>query len=139
MGHGARSAVAFVFLLQQSRIERLVDVRSYPASRRHPHFSREPLAASLAHAGIRYDWQGKALGGMRAGGYGAHMETPLFVDAACALVEASQAERLCIMCAETDPGNCHRWNIADWLVGRGERVVHVIEPDKVHEHLARLF
>ena len=139
MGHGARSAVAFVFLLKQARIQRLIDVRTYPVSRRHPHFSREPLAASVCDAGIAYEWQGKALGGMRKDGYGVHMQTPLFVTAAAALIDASRAQRVCIRCAEADPGNCHRSYISDWLVAHGERVLHLLEPEKVHEHAARLF
>ena len=64
MGHGARSAVAFVFLLRQARIARLVDVRAYPVSRRHPQFTRDALSQSLREAGIAYDWQGRGLGGM---------------------------------------------------------------------------
>jgi len=139
VGHGARSAVAFVFLLQEARIGRLVDVRAYPVSRRHPQFSRDELAASLAAAGIQYQWQGRGLGGMRKGGYAAHMETPLFVSSASELVEASRAERLCIMCAETDPADCHRGYISDWLVAHGERVVHLIQPGEQREHAARLF
>jgi uncharacterized protein (DUF488 family) len=131
--------VAFVFLLQQSRIDRLVDVRAYPVSRRHPQFCRDALCEVLARAGIRYDWQGTALGGMRKGGYAAHMEAPEFSAAGEALIEASVVQRTCIMRAETDPADCHRSHIADWLVARGERVVHLLEPDKFHEHAARLF
>jgi uncharacterized protein (DUF488 family) len=131
--------VAFVSLLQQARITTLVDVRAYPASRRHPHFSRDPLAATLTAAGIVYQWQGTALGGMRKGGYAAHMETPLFADAAAALIAASRDQALCIMCAETNPADCHRSHISDWLVAHGERVVHLIEPDEQREHAARLF
>jgi uncharacterized protein (DUF488 family) len=131
--------VAFVSLLHDSRIATLVDVRAYPASRRHPHFSRIPLAESLHQAGIRYDWQGAALGGMRKGGYAAHMETPQFIGAAQALVEASKAAAICIMCAETDPADCHRSHISDWLVAHGERVLHLIAPGESREHGARLF
>ena len=137
MGHGARSAVAFVFLLKANRIKVLVDVRAYPVSRRHPQFSRDALATSLAEAGIDYRWQGNALGGMRKGGYAAHMDTPLFADAAHALINAPDAT--CIMCAETNPDDCHRSHIADWLVAHGERVVHLIAPDVQREHAARLF
>ena len=43
------------------------------------------------------------------------------------------------MCAETDPEDCHRSHIADWLVARGERVVHLIAPDLQRDHAARLF
>ena len=128
--------MAFVFLLQESRIQVLVDVRAYPISRRHPQFSRDALAASLAEAGIQYRWEGKALGGMRTGGYAAHMETPLFLDAARGLL---QSDATCIMCAETNPADCHRSHISDWLVAHGERVVHLIQPGEQREHDARLF
>ncbi|HUQ76599.1 MAG TPA: DUF488 domain-containing protein [Burkholderiales bacterium] len=139
VGHGARSAVAFVFLLQEARISTLVDVRAYPVSRRHPQFSRDALAAALAEAGINYQWEGKALGGMRTGGYAAHMATPLFTDAAGALIAASREQSVCIMCAETDPSDCHRSHISDWLVAQGERVLHLIKPGEEREHAARLF
>ena len=139
MGHGARSAVAFVFLLQEARITRLVDVRAYPVSKRHPQFSRDALSKSLLEAGIAYDWQGKGLGGMRKGGYGAHMETPLFLEAAAALIEASRERSVCIMCAETDPAGCHRSHVSDWLVAQGERVVHLIQPGEQRQHAPRLF
>ncbi|MBV9190700.1 MAG: DUF488 domain-containing protein [Betaproteobacteria bacterium] len=128
--------MAFVFLLQEARISTLVDVRAYPVSRRHPQFSRDALAASLAEAGIAYRWEGKALGGMRTGGYAAHMETPLFQGAAKALIGS---DRACIMCAETSPADCHRSHISDWLVAQGERVVHLIQPGERREHAARLF
>lgn len=137
MGHGARSAAAFASLLQESRIAALVDVRAYPLSRRHAHFSREPLAAVFAGAGIQYRWEGRALGGMRKGGYAAHMEAPLFVQAAQWLIGASQPS--CIMCAETNPDDCHRSHIADWLVAHGERVIHLVARGETREHAARLF
>ena len=139
MGHGARSAVAFVSLLQQVRIDLLVDVRAYPASRRHPHFARDPLSRSLAAAGIAYDWQGAALGGMRPRGYLAHLQTPEFERAARSLVSLAAERRVCIMCAETDPVDCHRSHISDWLVGHGERVLHLIAENETREHPARLF
>jgi uncharacterized protein (DUF488 family) len=67
------------------------------------------------------------------------METPLFIDAATALIAASGKASPCIMCAETDPSDCHRSHIADWLVARGERVVHLLAPQVQREHAARLF
>ena len=56
------------------------------------------------------------------------METALFADAAEALIATARAARLCLMCAETEPADCHRSHISDWLVGRGQRVVHLITP-----------
>src|SRR6516164_8494091 len=42
----------------------LVDIRSFPASRRLPHFNRESLEVELPQRGIAYVWM-KELGGRR--------------------------------------------------------------------------
>ena len=125
-------------------------MRAYPASRRHPQFARERLAASLEAHDIGYDWQGKALGGFRQGGahsehtalrqpmfrgYAEHMAGAEFAAAMDALRATAERERICIMCAESDPAHCHRSLIADWLVARGERVVHLLEAEKQREHV----
>jgi len=112
----------------------LVDVRAFPVSRRNPQFSRGPLSATLAEAGIGYEWQGKALGGYRKGPYQEHMRTALFRDAAAAL--ADRAERVCLMCAESNPADCHRSHIADWLVAHGHPVIHLLAPGRSVEHAA---
>lgn len=98
-----------------------------------------PYRAAIRSSPATLLLPGAGLGGMRKGGYAAHRETQLFTDAAMALTAASIKVSLCIMCAETDPGDCHRSYIADWLVARGERVVHLIAPDEQREHAARLF
>lgn len=132
IGHGARSAVELIAILRDAQIETLVDVRAYPASRRHPQFSRESLERSLAEAGIAYHWQGKALGGYRKTPYPEYMKTASFREAASAL--AARAERSCIMCAESNPEHCHRLHIAEWLVRHGQRVVHLLAPGRSREH-----
>jgi uncharacterized protein (DUF488 family) len=110
-------------------------VRAFPASRRHPQFSKDSLCASLRKAGIEYQWEGKALGGMRSS-YAEHMQTEEFQTAAAAL--AARKDRVCIMCAESNPADCHRSLISDWLVARGERVVHLLDLGAQREHPARL-
>lgn len=110
-------------------------MRAYPASRRHPQFSKEALSASLQEAGIVYRWEGKALGGMRRS-YAEHMETEKFQTAARALSEIEG--RVCIMCAESNPADCHRSYIADWLVSHGARVTHLLDLGRQHEHPRRL-
>ena len=68
--------------------------------------------------------------------YADHMQTEQFQAAARAL---SQIEgRACIMCAETNPADCHRSYIADWLVAHGERVTHLLEVERRQEHPGRL-
>jgi uncharacterized protein (DUF488 family) len=150
VGHGARELEGFIDVLRSARIELLVDVRMFPGSRRHPHFSRESLAASLHGIGIRYDWRGEALGGRRKGAeasrhpawrndsfraYADHMDTPLFRDALAQLQdEATSGTRLAVMCAETLWWKCHRRLIADALTVHGYEVVHLITPDEHSPH-----
>jgi uncharacterized protein (DUF488 family) len=86
----------------------------------------------LREAGIAYEWQGKALGGYFKGEYREHMRTPSFRHAAAAL--AARAHGVCIMCAESDPANCHRSHIADWLVAHGRPVTHLLAPGRSVEH-----
>jgi len=43
-------------------------------------------------------------------------------------------ERVCLMCAESNPADCHRSHIADWLVAHGSEVVHLLAPGRRVEH-----
>jgi uncharacterized protein (DUF488 family) len=107
-------------------------VRAFPVSRRHPQFSRDKLEASLAAVGIAYEWQGNALGGYRKVPYPEHMKTALFREAAAAL--AARTDAVCILCAESNPADCHRMHIADWLVAHGGAIVHLLAPGRSVEH-----
>jgi uncharacterized protein (DUF488 family) len=40
---------SFIWLLRKHGTENLVDIRRFPGSRKHPHFSRENLAVTLPH------------------------------------------------------------------------------------------
>ena len=51
------------------------------------------------------------------------MEGAVYRGAAEALVQAADVARVCMMCAERDPAQCHRALIADWLLAHGHRVV----------------
>lgn len=84
---------------------------------------------------MAYEWQGKALGGMRKS-YADHMQTEEFQAAAAAL--ARMPGPVCILCAESNPADCHRSFISDWLVTQGHCVVHLLEPGRQREHPARL-
>src|SRR3954468_22838303 len=65
IGHGNRPIDELLALLMRHAVTCLVDVRAHPGSRRHPQFGREALERSLAQCGLRYVWQGEALGGRR--------------------------------------------------------------------------
>src|SRR4051812_23506318 len=64
IGHSTRELDAFLALLTENKIDSLADVRRFPGSRRHPHFNREALSATLENAGITYT-HFPALGGRR--------------------------------------------------------------------------
>jgi uncharacterized protein (DUF488 family) len=61
------------------------------------------------------------------------MKSALFRDTAAAV--AARSERLCLMCAESNPDDCHRSSIAHWLVDRGHRVVHLLAAGRSREHV----
>jgi uncharacterized protein (DUF488 family) len=64
IGHSTRTFDELVAALQAHDIRTLVDIRSFPASRRMPHFNRESLDVELPKRGIAYVWM-KELGGRR--------------------------------------------------------------------------
>ncbi|MBW8875300.1 MAG: DUF488 domain-containing protein [Acidobacteria bacterium] len=147
-GHSTRSIEELLALLAGHGVTTLVDVRRYPASRRHPQFSRDALAASLAGAGIQYVHE-PDLGGRRSAhpgsphtawrveafrGYADYMETPEFQAALDRLIWRSQGETVAILCAEAVPWRCHRRLISDALVARGIAVLHILGPGRADPH-----
>jgi uncharacterized protein (DUF488 family) len=148
VGHSTLSLNDFLALLRAHGIERLVDVRRFPGSRRHPHFGAGPLARALAEARIKYQHEPE-LGGRRtpaaaspnsawrsAGfrGYADYMATPAFAAALERLLVQAAADRTTIMCAEAVPWRCHRQLIADALVARGYEVGHITSAARVEPH-----
>ena len=149
IGHGSRPLEEFLALLEGAGIACLVDVRAYPASRRYPHFARVPLEKSLAQAGVRYVWEGKALGGRRAPvadsphvaltdpqfrAYADHMMTAAFRQGLSRLETSGREARTAIMCAERLPSECHRSLISDALVARGVAVSHIVRAGGAEPH-----
>ena len=128
LGHATqqtRSVADLIGLLNDHGITQLVDVRRYPQSRRNPAFDRERVQEELRQRGIQYEWQGEALGGLREGGYRAHMRAPQFAAGMRRLERLAIEAPTAIMCAETSPTACHRRFIAREMTGRGYRVQHI--------------
>jgi uncharacterized protein (DUF488 family) len=153
VGHSNRSLDDFLTLLQAHQVERLVDVRKLPGSRRYPHFNSDALQASLAKVGIDYLHM-PGLGGRRKaqpdspnGGwrnasfqaYADYMLTPEFEEELQALVALARKSRTVIMCSEALPWQCHRSLIADALVVRDIVVENLMTPTKRDCHALRDF
>jgi hypothetical protein len=52
VGHSDHPLERFLALLARHEVEALVDIRSFPGSRKHPHFHRDNLAAALPESGL---------------------------------------------------------------------------------------
>jgi uncharacterized protein (DUF488 family) len=141
IGHSTRAFEDFVALLERSHIERLIDVRAFPGSRRHPHFNREALARTLPQQRVEYLHR-PALGGRRRlrpnappsawrnesfRGYADYMRTPEFRRAIDELIARGEDRRTVIMCSEAVPWRCHRSLISDALHARGVAVEHILD------------
>jgi uncharacterized protein (DUF488 family) len=126
IGHGNRSVDTFLELLNQHRIQVLMDVRSFPTSKIE-HFKKEQMEKWLPEHGIEYTWLGNELGGYRRGGYKRHVRTKLFRAGIEQLLEVAKNKRVCIMCMEANPKYCHRRFISAHLERKGVKVIHIIE------------
>ena len=140
IGHSTRTLDELVEVLQAHSIQTLVDIRSFPMSRRLPHFNRESLGKTLPAAGIRYIWL-KALGGRRKKirgdsphvalrsdsfrNYADYMLTDEFQKAIAELIEIAEHSRTAYMCAERVYFHCHRMMVSDWLTAHGHEVLHI--------------
>jgi uncharacterized protein (DUF488 family) len=148
VGHSTRSGEEFVEILKSHNLEVLVDVRTYPGSRRYPQFNKEALGESLKGAGIEYRHQAN-LGGRRTPrpdshnsawrnpqfrGYADHMESEQFKDGVRELLELASTKRVAVMCAEAVWWRCHRSLIADYLKAEGHEVIHILDERKTEEH-----
>lgn len=139
VGHSTRPLDELTGLLKAAHVRELTDVRSVPRSRRHPQFDGEALASSLPLGGIAYVHEG-ALGGFRRPrpdspntgwehsafrGYADHMASEEFRSTLERVQARGQEHATCLMCAEAQWWRCHRRLIADALVVRGWRVLHL--------------
>jgi len=64
IGHSTRKFAELVEMLRSFQIEMLVDIRSFPGSRRYPEFNKETLENTLPENNITY-FHLKNLGGRR--------------------------------------------------------------------------
>jgi uncharacterized protein (DUF488 family) len=148
IGHSNRPFEPYLEALQAHGITLVVDVRRFPSSRRHPHFSRSRLEPALAQHGIAYRHMAD-LGGHREPapdspntawrepafrGYADYMQTQTFAAAISALLEEGGKRPTAIMCAELRWMECHRGLISDYLKAGGHDVVHVISATEHEPH-----
>jgi uncharacterized protein (DUF488 family) len=125
IGYEGATMAEFLVALQRAGVRQVIDVRALPLSRR-PGFSKTPLSAALAEAGIDYVHL-KALGtpaeGRAAARAGRHAELERIYAGQLELAEAiaQSAQMLALaaetpsalLCFERDPAECHRTMLLD--------------------------
>lgn len=145
IGYGAREIDELIEVLKEHEIVYLIDVRSRPYSRYKPDFSKDPLAAHLQRAGIRYVFMGDTLGGQPddqrcyVDGKVVYdkVATMSFYQEGIARLQDAFKQQLpvVLMCSEGKPQQCHRSKlIGKTLVEAGIPIQHIDENDRLITH-----
>ena len=120
IGYERTTVPEFIAALTSAGVERVIDVRALPLSRR-PGFSKSPLRAALEEAGIYYVHL-KALGtpadgrtAARAGRhsdmgriYAGQLELPEAMVQSAQMLELAREKPSALLCMEREPAHCHR-------------------------------
>ncbi len=136
IGYEGTTVPEFVAALKDAGVERVIDVRALPLSRR-PGFSKSPLRAALAEAGIEYVHL-KALGtpaegrtAARAGRhadmervYSSQLELPEAIAQSAEMLELAHEKPSALLCMEREPAHCHRTLLLNAIAPDAE-VVHL--------------
>ena len=136
IGYEATTMAEFLAALKNAGVERVIDVRALPLSRR-PGFSKSPLKAALHEAGIDYVHL-KALGtpaegrsAARAGRqedleriYAAQLDLPEAIVQAEQMRDLAAEKPSALLCYERDPAICHR-SLLLAAVARDAAVTHL--------------
>ncbi len=131
LGTSNRTLDEFFSVLNAYGIEKVLDVRRYPTSRRFPHFSKKSFSEECLARGIAYVWLGELLGGFRPKGYHEHRKKEAYLKG-IEKVEEIAGQAVCVLvCAERLPWKCHRLALSQDLMARGWGIVHIIEQGKV--------
>ncbi|MEV0690795.1 DUF488 domain-containing protein [Streptomyces sp. NPDC050388] len=154
VGHSTRDFDEVLKMLRDSGVTCLVDVRSYPSSRKYPQWNQAAIVDALP-SDIAYRWIA-GLGGRRHTpkgvpsengawqvkafrDYADHMAGDEFAEGLSELLELAEHERPAIMCSEAVPWRCHRRLVSDALIVAGVEVVHILSgtasrPAVLNEH-----
>ena len=141
IGHSNKTIEELIGELRLYGIQFLIDVRSMPYSKYHPHFNMEPLKLAINQSGdIKYGYMGDVIGGLPQNDdcytegkvdYGKIRKMPFFNEGIDRLVKANeQGYKTCVMCSEGDPSMCHRSK----LIGEALREKGIILQHICHDH-----
>ncbi|HET8719752.1 MAG TPA: DUF488 domain-containing protein [Candidatus Nitrosotenuis sp.] len=148
VGHSTREIKSFLELLKAHSIDLLVDIRTIPRSRHNPQFNEENLKKALKDNTIDYIHL-TGLGGLRHPhkdsinygwrnasfrGFADYMQTEEFESSLEELIDLGKKHVVAIMCAEGNPFRCHRSLVADALLARHIKTLHISSVKSSREH-----
>lgn len=132
IGYEGATQPELIAALQEAGVERVIDVRAVPLSRK-PGFSKNVLAAGLKEAGIDYVHL-KALGTPPAGReaarkgqmdrmkkiFAAQLETMEAGVEAARMIALAEEKPSALLCFERDPAGCHRTPLHETVLPQAE-------------------
>ena len=148
IGHSTHPFEEFIEMLNSFKIDLVVDVRTFPGSRKFPQYNKDTLEQTLPENGIEYRHFEK-LGGRRKPqadslnvvwrhpsfrAYADYMETPAFHEGVLELEALAHNKRVAYMCSEAVWWRCHRSMISDYLKFHDWKVMHIMAIGKESEH-----
>lgn len=136
IGYEGTTVPEFVSALKRAGVERVIDVRALPLSRR-PGFSKTALRGAFEEAGIEYVHL-KALGtpaegrtAARAGRhadmariYAGQLELPEAIAQSAQMLDLAREKPSALLCMEREPAHCHRTLLLNAVAVDAE-VVHL--------------
>ncbi|MBN1594480.1 DUF488 domain-containing protein [candidate division FCPU426 bacterium] len=139
IGHSDLVYEVFVNILRQAGVQILVDIRTAPHSKHVPHFDQAVLKEKLPASGITYhhikELGGKGRKPLRRSpnkglpkawqAYADHMLTEEFERGLMRLLALASIGTVAVLCAEAKWERCHRKFLADAVMVRGMRVIHL--------------
>ncbi|WP_126220952.1 DUF488 family protein [Burkholderia vietnamiensis] len=148
IGHSNRTLGELVAMLRAVDITLLVDIRKMTRSRTNPQFNEATLPDALAAADIGYEHIAE-LGGLRGKSrdvpdalngfwtnrsfhrYADYALSPEFRAGLARLIALGEQQRCALMCSEAVWWRCHRRIVSDYLLARGETVLHIMGLNRV--------
>jgi uncharacterized protein (DUF488 family) len=148
IGHSNRTLDELVAMLRAVDITLLVDIRKMTRSRTNPQFNEATLPDALAAADIGYEHIAE-LGGLRGKSrdvpdalngfwtnrsfhrYADYALSPEFRAGLARLIALGEQQRCALMCSEAVWWRCHRRIVSDYLLARGETVLHIMGLNRV--------
>ena len=146
IGHSNKTIEELIGELRLYGIQFLIDVRSMPYSKYHPHFNLEPLKEFLRANDIQYLHFGDEFGARRTDcldsegqvNFELAVDTPNFKHGVERLMNGLQKGfRISFMCSEANPLECHRFSlISRYFYDKDFDVQHILKDGSLVSHVA---